>query len=53
MRVMIGGAAFLARREDCAVPVGEGKYAVQAVRSRDAARHGAMPKLWGAIDKAR
>ena len=51
---MVGGVALVARREDeGAVPAGEGKYAVQAVRSRDAARLGAMPELWGAIDKAR
>ena len=50
---MIGGEALVARREDGAVPAGEGMYAVQAVRGRNAARHGAMPELWGAIDKAR
>ena len=41
----------MARREDGAVPAGEGEYAVQAVRRRDAARHDAMPELWAQLTK--
>ncbi len=50
---MVGDLAYMAQPEDCAIPVGEGEYAVLAVRRRDAARHGAMPELRRPIDKAR